>query len=79
MATVREGDKGVLLVVDVQVGVMSEAWQAPRVIARIARAVERARAGGVPVLWVQHSDSELTYGSVQWQWSPNCCPPTASR
>jgi nicotinamidase-related amidase len=74
MATVREGDKGVLLVVDVQVGVMSEAWQAPRVIARIARAVERARAGGVPVLWVQHSDSELTYGSAQWQWVPELAP-----
>jgi hypothetical protein len=32
MATVREGNRGVLLVVDVQVGVMREAWDAPRVI-----------------------------------------------
>ena len=31
MATVREGSKAVLLVVDVQVGVMSESWDASRV------------------------------------------------
>jgi hypothetical protein len=37
MATVREGNKGVLLVVDVQVGVMSESWDAPRVIKNLIR------------------------------------------
>ena len=74
MATVREGSQGVLLVVDVQVGVMSEALQAPRVIAKIARAVERARAQGVPVIWVQHSDNDLSYGSAQWQWVPELAP-----
>ena len=37
MATVREGSKGVLVVVDVQVGVMKDAWDAPRVIGKVAR------------------------------------------
>lgn len=74
MATVREGNKGILLVVDVQVGVMSDAWQAPGVIAKVARAVERARAQDVPVIWVQHSDNELTYGSAPWQWVPELAP-----
>jgi nicotinamidase-related amidase len=74
VATVREGDKGVLLVVDVQVGVMSEAWEAPRIIKNVSRAVERARANGVPVIWVQHSDQDLPYGSPQWQLVPDLIP-----
>ena len=74
MATVREGNKSVLLVVDVQVGVMSNAWDSPRIIKNVARAVERARAHGVPVLWVQHSNKELTYGSPEWKWVPELSP-----
>ncbi len=74
MATVRAGNKPALLVVDVQVGVMEEAWDAPRVIARVARAVERAREHGVPVIWVQHADEELPAGSPQWRWVPELRP-----
>ena len=74
MATVRSGDKAVLLVVDVQVGVMNESWDAPRVIANVSRTVERARAHGVPVIWVQHSDQQLTFGSPEWQWVPELVP-----
>ncbi len=74
MATVRQGNKGVLLVVDVQVGVMAESWDAPRIIENVARAVERARAQGVPVIWVQHSDQDLVYGSPEWQWVPELAP-----
>jgi hypothetical protein len=40
MATVREGSKAVLMVVDVQVGVMSTSWDAPRI------EVDFARPGG---------------------------------
>jgi nicotinamidase-related amidase len=76
MATVREGNQGILLVVDVQVGVMSEAWDAPRIIKNVARAVERARAQDVPVIWVQHSDEELVYGSPAWRWVPELVPAT---
>lgn len=74
MASVREGNQGVLLVVDVQVGVMREAWDAPRIIANVARAVERARELGVPVIWVQHSGEELAHGSPPWQWVPELAP-----
>lgn len=74
MATVREGSKSVLLVVDVQVGVVREAWEAPRVVANVARAVDRARAAGVPVVWVQHSDDDLARGSPEWQWVPELLP-----
>jgi nicotinamidase-related amidase len=74
MATVREGNKGVLLIVDVQVGVMSESWDAPRIIKNVSHAVERARANGVPVIWVQHSDQDLPYGSPEWQLVPELSP-----
>jgi nicotinamidase-related amidase len=74
MATVREGNKPVMVVVDVQVGVMKEAWEARRVIKNISRAVERARAEAVPVIWIQHSNQELPKGSVQWQWVPELVP-----
>jgi nicotinamidase-related amidase len=74
MATVRAGNKGVLLVVDVQVGVMKEAWEAPRVIGNVARAVERARAAGVPVIWVQHSADELIPDTPGWHWVPELVP-----
>lgn len=74
MATVREGNKPVMVVVDVQVGVMKEAWEAQRVIKNVSRAVERARSEAVPVIWVQHSNQELPKGSVQWQWVPELVP-----
>ena len=74
MATVREGNKGVLLVVDVQVGVVGDAWDAPRIIENMAHSVARARAKGVPVIWVQHSDDDLVHGSPQWQWVPELTP-----
>lgn len=74
MATVRDGNRGVLLVVDVQVGVVREAWEAPRVVGNVALAVERARAQGVPVVWVQHSDDQLVHGSAEWQWVPELVP-----
>ncbi len=74
MATIREGNKPVLLIVDMQVGVVSEVWDAPRIVGKVARAVERAREAGVPVIWVQHSDEELVYGSEVWQWAPELTP-----
>jgi len=74
MATVREGNKGVLLVVDVQAGVMKESWDAPRIIRNVSRAVERARNQRVPVIWVQHSDEQLPYGSAEWQWVAELVP-----
>ena len=74
MATIRAGQQSALLVVDVQVGVMNEAWEAPRIISNLAQSVERARAAGVPVIWVQHADQELVSGSPAWQIVPELGP-----
>lgn len=74
MATVREGNQAVLLVVDMQVDVMRNAWQAGRVVANAARTVERAREAGVPVIWVQHADEDLPYGTPGWEWVQELVP-----
>jgi nicotinamidase-related amidase len=74
MAVSREGSKGVLLVVDVQVGVMRSVWDAQRIIRNIGLAVEKARRHGVPVVWIQHSDEELVNGSPDWQLVPELSP-----
>jgi nicotinamidase-related amidase len=64
----------VLLVVDVQVGVMAKKWDVPRMLGRVQRIVERARAASVPVIWVQHEDEDLVHGSADWQWLPPLAP-----
>lgn len=74
MATVRDGRRTVLMVVDVQKGVVQGCWEADRVVANVARAVERARSAGVPVIWVQHADDELAEGSEAWQWAAPLAP-----
>ena len=70
----EERDRTVLLVVDVQVGVMAESHDAPRVIATIADLVARARAASVPVVWVRHSSEDLLPGADAWQIVPELVP-----
>jgi nicotinamidase-related amidase len=70
MASIRTDNIPVLLIVDVQVGVVREAWDAPRIVGNVARVVARARAHGVPVIWVQHADADLPEDSPDWQWVP---------
>lgn len=74
MSTVRAGQQPVLMVVDVQAGVMAECWDAQRVIGNVARAVERARAQSVPVIWVQHESDDLPRDSAAWQLVPELVP-----
>ena len=74
MATVRSVEKLVLMVVDVQAGVMQECENAAQTIANVARTVERARAAQVPVIWVQHESDELKRDSDAWQWVPALVP-----
>jgi len=66
--------KSALLVIDVQVGVVAEAYKRHEVVATICSAVERARAAGVQVIWVQHSEDEMPIGSPQWEIAPELVP-----
>lgn len=67
MSTLQGRSKSALLIVDVQVGVMAEVHDRDGVVSRISSLVERSRAEGVDVIWVQHGDSELVEGSTEWQ------------
>ena len=59
-----------LLVIDVQNGVVGNAFNRDGVIANINGLVDKARGAGVPVIWVQHFDDELQRGSQEWQYVP---------
>lgn len=63
----REGAATALLVVDVQRDVMADAWRRDEVIGRIGALVDRARAEGVPVVWIQHDDEGLPAEGAGWQ------------
>ena len=74
MAAIRKGQNTALLVVDVQQGVMKNAWDAARVVGNVASAVQQARASQMPVIWVQHADEELVKDTDEWQWGTQLCP-----
>ncbi|CAN2190520.1 PncA Amidases related to nicotinamidase [Candidatus Nanopelagicaceae bacterium] len=59
--------KSALLVIDVQNQVVDGAYNKDRVVANINVAVGKARAAGVPVVWVQHSDEWMPIRSDDWQ------------
>lgn len=61
-----------VLVIDVQQALCEgpgAAWDVPGTLARINAVTQRARAAGVPVVFVQHEgrDGTLTHGSPGWQ------------
>jgi nicotinamidase-related amidase len=70
VSTLDGRDRTALLVVDVQRDVMAASIGSEAVVARIGELVDRARAAGTPVVWVQHSDDGLVYGSEGWEYVP---------
>jgi nicotinamidase-related amidase len=74
MTTLTGRTTNALIVVDVQNDVVANAFRRDDVVANIAQLVERARAQGIPVIWVQHCDDDLEYGSDGWQIVPELTP-----
>ncbi|TCC26128.1 isochorismatase family protein [Kribbella sindirgiensis] len=70
MSTLSDRPHTAVLVIDVQNGVVGEAYERDRVVANISTLVGKARAGGVPVVWVQHSSEHLVKDSAEWQLVP---------
>ena len=70
MTTLENRPGTALLVVDVQVGVVADAVDRDAVVANIARLVDKARAAGTPVVWVQHTNGGMPTGSPQWEYVP---------
>jgi nicotinamidase-related amidase len=56
-----------LLVIDVQNDVVNSAFNRDAVVSTIAGLVDRARADGTPVVWVQHNDPWMLVDSQDWQ------------
>ncbi len=67
MTTLENRPKTALLVIDVQNGVVAQAYGRDAVVANIAELVAQARREEVPVIWVQHFDEELARGSDAWR------------
>lgn len=70
MTTLADRPNTALLIIDVQNGVVAEAYERDKVVANIATLVDRARAAGVEVVWVQHNADHLARGSEAWSYVP---------
>ena len=70
MSTLSDRPNTALVVIDVQNGVVGGAHERDQVVANIDTLVGKARADGVPVVWVQHSGENLEQGSEAWQLVP---------
>src|SRR5665213_725106 len=68
VTTLKNRPNTALLVIDVQNGVVGEAYDRDAVVANIAALVDKARAADVDVVWVQHNDDDLKEGSENWQY-----------
>jgi nicotinamidase-related amidase len=59
-----------LLVIDVQNGVVGDAYDRDTVVANVRTLVDKARAAGVAVVWIQHCSDDLPRGSERWEYVP---------
>jgi nicotinamidase-related amidase len=57
-----------LLVIDVQNGIVKEAYERDNVVAKVCTLVDKARAADVDVVWIQHNSDEVPRGSESWQY-----------
>jgi nicotinamidase-related amidase len=70
VTTLPDRPNSALLVVDFQNDVVASVHDRAGVTANIAALVGRARAEGVDVVWVQHSDEDLPRDSHGWEYVP---------
>jgi nicotinamidase-related amidase len=70
MTTLPDRPQTALLVVDVQNDVVAGAHDRDRVVANIDALVQKARAEGTPVVWVQHADEGLPKDTPGWEYVP---------
>jgi nicotinamidase-related amidase len=70
MTTLAGRPNSALVVIDVQKGVVANAFERDRVVANIGLLVDKARASDVPVIWVQDCSDNLPKGSEEWEYVP---------
>ncbi len=74
MTTLSGRPSTALVVIDMQNGVVADAYRRDAVIANIGALVRRARVDAVPIVWVQHSDEQLKPGTSAWEYVPELRP-----
>lgn len=70
VCTISNRTERVLVVVDVQNGVVWDAWNREQVVSNIVSVLTDARENSVPVVWVQHNEPEMPIGHEYWQLVP---------
>jgi nicotinamidase-related amidase len=71
MTTLTGRPNTALLVIDMQNGIVGEAYDRDKVIANIGALVDKARAAGAAIVWVQHNSDDMPPGSQAWQYVPD--------
>lgn len=74
MSTLSDRPNTAVLVIDVQNGVVTGNHARDQVVANVATLVDRARAAGAPVVWVQDVAEGREPGSEAWQVVPELAP-----
>jgi nicotinamidase-related amidase len=74
MSSIPSRDNSALLVIDVQNGVVADAYEREKIVANMNIAIGKARAAGVPIIWIQHSDAGLVIDSTDWEIVPELKP-----
>ncbi len=70
MPTLSDRPNTALMVIDVQKGVVADAYQRDSVVANISTLVDKAREENVPIVWVQHSGEHMQKGTDTWEYVP---------
>lgn len=68
------GIPSALLVIDLQQGVLPGCVDAEGVVSRTAALVDRARAAGTPVVWVQHEEEGMEEGTPDFALADGLVP-----
>jgi nicotinamidase-related amidase len=74
LMSAETGKDTALVVIDTQVEIIEAAYRGKEVLENIGTLLAKARAAGVPVIYVQHNDPYLTVGTPQWQIHPAIAP-----
>lgn len=70
MTTLSDRPHTALVVIDVQNGVVDDAYERDAVVANVGTLVGKAREEAVPIVWVQHSSGGMEKGSEAWEYVP---------
>jgi nicotinamidase-related amidase len=70
MTTLANRPNTALLVIDVQNGVMGQAHDRDAVVANISALIDKARAAGIELVWIQHNNDHLVRDTEPWHYVP---------